>query len=212
MPLDRARFQQALTHRSVSKQNYERLEFLGDALVDLFVGEMLFELLPRADEGELSRARAALVKESSLAEIARELKLGELLNLGASELKTGGWHRESILADAFEAMVAALYLDFGFEVCRERVQSWMGARVAAFARLPSAKDAKTQLQELLQARRLDLPQYVLVASQGADHAKTFEVECRIEALDQRARGLGSSRRAAEQVAAAALIKELEKNT
>lgn len=197
----------ALTHRSVGRPNNERLEFLGDALLGAVVAEMLFEAHPNASEGELSRLRAQLVNGQALAVIARELELGDRLKLGPGELKSGGFRRDSILADAFEAMIAAVYLDGGFEACREAVRELFGERIAALPR--SSKDAKTRLQEHLQAGGWPLPRYDLIASHGDDHAKSFDVRCLIvEPLPLDAEASGSSRRAAEQEAAESVLARL----
>jgi ribonuclease III len=197
----------ALTHRSVGRPNNERLEFLGDALLGAVVAEMLFEAHPHASEGELSRLRAQLVNGQALAVIARELELGDRLKLGPGELKSGGFRRDSILADAFEAMIAAVYLDGGFEACRDAVRQLFGERIAALPR--SSKDAKTRLQEHLQAGGWPLPRYELIASHGDDHAKSFDVRCLIaEPLPLDAEASGSSRRAAEQDAAECVLARL----
>ncbi len=180
---------QALTHRSAGQHNNERLEFLGDALVNLIVAELIFEQHPRADEGEMTRLRAALVNGSALAAIARDAELGDLLHLGPGELKSGGFRRDSILADAFEAVIAAIYLDAGWAACREIVRD-LFETMSAQGTSAAPKDAKTRLQERLQASGLALPVYELVASHGDDHAKTFEVECRVDALGVRATGIG----------------------
>ena len=200
-----ALLEQALTHRSASPHNNERLEFLGDALVNLIVAELIFEQHPRADEGEMTRLRAALVNGNALAAIARDAEIGDLLHLGPGELKSGGFRRDSILADAFEAVIAAIYLDAGWPACRSTVRRLFAGRSAAGA----PKDAKTRLQERLQARALPLPVYELVASHGDDHAKTFDVECRVEALGIRAQGSGSTRRGAEQAAAEQALAALD---
>ena len=204
---DQALLAQALTHRSAGSPHNERLEFLGDALVNQFVAEALYLRWPKADEGALTRARAELVRESALAGIARELKLGERLVLGPGEMKTGGHRRDSILADAFEAIIAAIYLDGGWTACRELVRGLFAPLVADGARTP--KDAKTRLQELLQARGLPLPVYDLVATSGEEHARIFEVTCRVESLDDIFSGSASSRRAAEQIAAERVLARLE---
>ncbi|HSE13647.1 MAG TPA: ribonuclease III [Rudaea sp.] len=196
--------QRALSHRSTGADNNERLEFFGDALVNLLVAEMLYEHYPKADEGELTRLRSNLVSEPALAAIARELEIGDQLHLGSGELKSGGFRRDSILADAFEAMVAAVYLDGGWNACRDVVRGLFAARVAS-AGANTGKDAKTRLQELLQGRGLSLPVYVLVASAGADHAKIFDVECDVAGLQVKTIGRGASRRAAEQAAASAAL-------
>ena len=197
----------ALTHRSAGRPNNERMEFLGDALVNMLVGEMLFESRARASEGELSRLRAQLVSGEALAAMARELELGDALKLGPGELKSGGFRRDSILADAFEAMIAAVYLDGGFDTCRRTVRALFAARISLMPH--SRKDAKTRLQEWLQARGLALPSYRLTASHGQDHAKTFEVLCELKQPQPlRIEGSGSSRRAAEQAAAEAAWRQL----
>ncbi|BDU22305.1 ribonuclease III [Dyella sp. GSA-30] len=197
----------ALTHRSVGKPNNERMEFLGDALLGVMVAELLYDAHPNASEGELSRLRAQLVNGQALAVIARELELGDGLKLGPGELKSGGFRRDSILADAFEALLAAVYLDGGFEACREVVRSLFKDRVAAIPR--SSKDAKTRLQEWLQARGLPLPLYELKDARGEDHAKTFDVSCAItEPQIIHADGHGGSRRAAEQDAAETVLRRL----
>jgi len=198
---------QALTHRSAGVQNNERLEFLGDALINLIVAELIFEQLPRADEGEMTRLRASLVNGSALASIARDEQVGDLLRLGPGELKSGGFRRDSILADAFEAVVAAIYLDAGWSVCRTLVRRLFADRSAASTGAP--KDAKTRLQEYLQAQALPLPVYDLVASRGDEHAKTFDVECRIDVLGIRTTGSGSTRRGAEQTAAEVALAAVE---
>jgi ribonuclease-3 len=205
---DAALRERALSHRSVGARNNERLEFLGDGLVNLLVAELLYERFPHADEGELTRWRARLVSEPALAGIARELELGDQLHLGPGELKSGGFRRDSILADALEAMVAAVYLDGGWETCRRSVRGLFEHRLEDAANAQD-KDPKTRLQELLQARGLALPVYDLSATSGADHAKVFDVTCTIAALDLRSEGRGGSRRAAEQAAAAAAFEQIE---
>ena len=197
---------QALTHRSAGAPHNERLEFLGDALVNLFAAEALYVRWPRADEGALTRARAELVRESALAPIGRALELGERLTLGPGEMKSGGHRRDSILADAVEAVVAAIYLDAGFEACRAVVLPWFTAAMDA---LPPphkvGKDAKTRLQEWLQGRQKQLPVYELIAESGEDHAKTFRVSCTLAAPPLVTEGEGNSRRSAEQAAAEAAL-------
>jgi len=202
-----ALLEQALTHRSAGHVNNERLEFLGDALVNLIVAELVYEEHPRADEGEMTRLRASLVNGPALAAIARAEELGDLLRLGPGELKSGGYRRDSILADAFEAVIAAIYQDAGWNTCRDRVRHLFVSRSAAVAGLP--KDAKTRLQEFLQARALPLPVYELIASRGDDHAKIFDVECRIDTLAVRTSGSGSTRRSAEQAAAETALAQAE---
>ena len=197
---------QALTHRSAHHANNERLEFLGDALLNLLVAELVYEQHPRADEGEMTRLRAALVNGTALAEMARAADIGERLHLGPGELKSGGFRRDSILADAFEALIAAIYADGGWAVCRDIVRQLFGGLVAIGAHTP--KDAKTRLQELLQARGLPLPTYELVDCRGDEHARIFEVCCGVESLDLATRGSASSRRAAEQIAAGHALTEI----
>ncbi|HEX6834825.1 MAG TPA: ribonuclease III [Rudaea sp.] len=198
----------ALSHRSIGADNNERLEFFGDALVNLFVAELIYERFPKADEGALTRIRARLVSEPALAEIARDLEMGDHLHLGPGELKSGGFRRDSILADAFEALIAAVYLDGGWETCRRIARELFESRVANMES-GTEKDAKTRLQELLQARGMPLPVYELVGTSGADHAKVFDMVCVIPSADLRAEGRGSSRRAAEQAAAANALAQLE---
>jgi ribonuclease-3 len=201
--------QRALTHRSAGSRNNERLEFLGDSLVNLVVAEALFQRWPRADEGELTRARAALVREASLAGLARSLELGDRLELGPGELKSGGFRRDSILADAFEAVVAAIYLDAGFEACRAQVLAWFEPMLVDLPRGGPEKDPKTRLQEWLQARQHPLPEYRLVATTGEDHDKLFLVECMLGALAVQGSAQGTSRRQAEQAAAALILQQLD---
>lgn len=201
---DESLLQLALTHRSAGRPNNERLEFLGDALVNLVVAEMLFDARPRANEGELSRLRAQLVSEPALAERARELQLGDALRLGSGELKSGGYRRDSILADAFEALAAAIHRDGGFTACRAWLQSIFAVPLADVG--PAQKDPKTMLQEWLQGHGLPLPHYELLAECGEEHARRFEVACVIEQpRTMRFEGSGGSRRAAEQVAAEAML-------
>lgn len=207
---DPALLAQALTHRSAGTPHNERLEFLGDSLVNHFVADMLYRRWPRADEGTLTRARAELVRESALAVIARALQLGERLTLGPGELKSGGFRRDSILADAVEAVVAAIYLDSDFETCRKVVLPWFEPLLATL--LPDGKpekDAKTRLQEWLQKRQHVLPSYELIAESGDDHAKQFRVRCSLAVPAVSAEGEGGSRRLAEQHAAAAVLQQLE---
>lgn len=201
--------EQALTHRSVGRHNYERLEFLGDGLLNLVIAELVYETWPKADEGDMTRLRAALVNGNALAELARQQDLGERLKLGPGEMKTGGHRRDSILADAFEAIVGAIYLDAGFERCRERIRD-LFAEPLRLAGKHVEKDAKTRLQELLQAHGLDIPQYQVLHSEGEDHSLTFEVACIVDALALRETATGASRRAAEQAAAELLLPRIPK--
>ncbi|WJW76141.1 ribonuclease III [Thiohalobacter sp. IOR34] len=206
---DPALLEQALTHRSAGSRNNERLEFLGDAVLGHVIADELYRRFPDSPEGELSRLRASLVRKQTLAEIARELSLGDCLKLGSGELKSGGYRRDSILADALEALFGALYLDGGFEVCRGVIRRLFRGRLAAAASRGIEKDPKTRLQEYLQARQLPLPVYRVAAVHGEAHAQTFEVECRVDALERLTLASGSSRRRAEQQAAAQMLAELD---
>jgi ribonuclease III len=206
---ERALLAQAMTHRSAGAPHNERLEFLGDAVVGLVVAEALYRRWPKADEGALTRARAELVRESSLAAIARSLDLGSNLILGPGEMKSGGHRRDSILSDALEALVAAIYLDAGFEACRDVVLPWFEDAVNETPAGKVGKDAKTRLQEWLQARQRSLPGYELVSESGDDHAKMFRVACTLAEPALSAEGEGGSRRAAEQAAAEAVMTILE---
>ncbi len=206
---DQGLLAQALTHRSAGAPHNERLEFLGDGIVNLLIAEVLYLRWPKADEGALTRARAELVREASLAVIGRELGLGERLTLGPGEMKSGGHRRDSILADAVEAVVAAIYLDAGFEACRAVVLPWFEAQLAALPVGKPEKDAKTRLQEWLQARQRPLPSYELISESGDDHAKQFRVGCTLSDPPLHAEGEGTSRRLAEQQAAASVIRQLD---
>lgn len=205
---DLALFAAALTHRSASGDNNERLEFLGDAVLNLIVAARLFEAFPAAPEGDLSRLRARIVSEDPLAGIAQELALGEVLQLGSGELKTGGFRRQSILADAFEAVCGALFLDAGLEGTQAVIAPLLDARIAALPDPESLKDAKTRLQEHLQGMGLPLPLYHLDRVEGEPHAQTFHVRCEAVALGQVALGVGSSRRRAEQEAAQRVLESI----
>lgn len=207
---DAALLEQALTHRSAHARHNERLEFLGDALVNLFVGEALYAHWPQADEGALTRARAELVRESSLAAIARGMDLGPRIVLGPGEMKSGGHRRESILSDTLEALVAAIYLDSDFRACRAAVLPWFDAAIAA---LPPpnrvGKDPKTRLQEWLQGHQHPLPGYEVVAEAGEEHARRFRVRVTLAQPPLSAEGEGTSRRGAEQAAAEAVMAQLD---
>lgn len=199
---------QALTHRSYSADNYERLEFLGDGVLNCVIGLMLYERFPSLKEGPLSRLRANLVNQQPLYEIAQALELGGYLRLGEGELKSGGAERPSILADALESILGAVLLDGGFDVVRGVVGRLFGPRIHALDPETHGKDAKTLLQEWLQSRRHGLPDYQLKAASGQAHAQTFQVECRIDILGVVTQGSGSSRKAAEQEAAQAAYARL----
>ncbi|MVW71894.1 ribonuclease III [Bordetella sp. 15P40C-2] len=193
--------EQALTHRSHSARHNERLEFLGDSVLNFVVAALLFDRYPKLDEGDLSRVRANLVKQASLADIAQRLELSQYLHLGEGELKSGGFRRPSILADAVEAIFGAAFLDGGFEVARRVISHQYEPVLASVDPATLGKDAKTLLQEFLQGRKMALPQYTVVATHGAAHNQQFEVECSIPALDIKIVAPGASRRAAEQGAA-----------
>ncbi|WP_205619973.1 ribonuclease III [Dasania marina] len=198
----------ALSHRSVGAKNNERLEFLGDSIVNFVIAESLFERFPKLKEGELSQMRAQMVKGKTLAEIAREFELGDYLKLGQGEMKSGGFRRESILADTVEALIGAIYLDSDMLQCRERVLSWYHSRLEAIASKKSHKDAKTTLQEILQAKKKALPVYTLIETSGEDHDQHFQIACEIPGLPN-CIGEGGNRRSAEQAAAAAAIELIE---
>jgi len=200
---------QALRHRSAGAPHNERMEFLGDALGNLFVAEALHARWPKADEGALTRARSSMVRESSLAAIARQLGIGEWLELGPGEMKTGGHRRDSILADALEAVVGAIHLDSGFEACKAVVLPWFEPMIAALAIGRVDKDAKTRLQEWLQGRGLPRPEYELLGSEGDEHARVFHVRCRTSEPDASEIADGPSMRAAEQAAASLLLARLD---
>lgn len=198
----------ALTHRSAGNRNNERLEFLGDAVLGFVVADELYRRYPDATEGELSRLRASLVKRETLAAIARALDLGRYLTLGSGELKSGGYRRESILADAMEAVIGAVLLDGGLDACRDCVQRLY---LPYFTDMPAAaqlKDPKTRLQEYLQARKLELPTYAVTATEGKAHNQRFTVTCEVGALARASSGDGRSRRKAEQAAAQAMLDDL----
>ena len=206
---DPALLTQALTHRSFGSPHNERLEFLGDGVIGCVIAEELYLRFPDIAEGELSRLRASLVREAALAAVARALGLSGFLRLGEGELASGGGDRPSILADALEAVYGAVFLDGGYEAVRATVRRTFGEALAALDPRQPAKDDKTRLQELLQARRQKLPEYRVVSTAGAAHKQVFEVECVAAGLDLRATGSGSSRRRAEQQAAGRLLKLLE---
>lgn len=201
---------QALTHRSFGAPHNERLEFLGDSLLNCAVATLLYERFPQLPEGDLSRLRAALVNQSSLSEVANRLGLGERLNLGEGELKSGGFRRPSILADAVEAVLGAVFLDAGFGAVRGVVEKLLGERLEREEGLPVDKDPKTALQEHTQGRKLALPRYSVQRTEGEAHDQTFTVECRVDDLGLVSTGKGASRRAAEQAAAEGVLAQLEK--
>jgi len=205
---DAALFSAALTHRSAGRPHNERLEFLGDAVLNLSIAEHLYRTHPQANEGDLSRLRAWLVSSPPLAATAAQIGLGEVLHLGSGELKTGGFRRESILADALEAVLGAIYLDAGLSAAQRVIFALFGERLAHLPDTDALKDSKTRLQEHLQSRGLPLPAYEVVRTEGEVHAQTFWVRCEVEALGRHTTGQGLSRRRAEQEAAAVLLREL----
>ena len=202
----------ALTHRSAGAANYERLEFLGDSVVNLVVAMRLYELRPEASEGDLSRMRARLVRGATLAEVATSLGLGQQLSLGEGELKSGGFRRASILADAFEALLGAIFIDGGYAACRDVVLRLFDPLIATLPAAEDLKDAKTRLQEWLQARGRRLPEYQLLREEGADHAKKFYVACRLADEGTTVTAGGGSRRKAEQMAASLLLEALAQDS
>jgi ribonuclease-3 len=195
----------ALTHRSAGTDHNERLEFLGDSVLNCAVARLLYNAHPLADEGALSRLRASLVREETLAQIAADLGLGEHLRLGPGELKSGGFRRASILSDALEAVLGAIFLDSGFDAAAAAVARILGTRMSDLPAADALKDPKTRLQEVLQARGLTLPIYTLTAVAGDPHAQVFSVTCEVPVLGIAAVGEGASRRRAEQLAAAKII-------
>jgi len=201
--------QQALTHRSYGPQNNERLEFLGDGVLGCAVADELYARFPRLSEGKLTRLRASLVREETLAEVARELQLAQFLRLGEGELASAAEPRQSIVADALEAVFGAVFLDGGYQAARAAVLKAFGPLVERLDPEQAAKDPKTQLQEIMQARKQKLPEYRVVGEHGQAHARTFDVEC-VVGPDLSARGSGSSRQRAEQQAAMAMLERLSK--
>jgi ribonuclease-3 len=205
---DTALFRQALTHRSAKGPNNERLEFLGDAVLDFVISEALFEARPDASEGDLSRLRSSLVKDTSLASIASDLGLGTHMILGGGEQKTGGHRRQSILADALEAIFAAVFLDSGIDPAKTMIRRVFADRLADLPHADDLRDSKTRLQEWLQSRQMPLPVYELVSTSGKDHRQTFEVSCTVEGRPEATLGTATTRRKAEQQAAAGMLSGL----
>lgn len=205
---DRGLLELALTHRSAAGSNNERLEFLGDSIVNHVIAETLFHRFPRVREGDMSRMRAALVKGDTLASVARELEFGECLKLGSGERKSGGHRRGSILADALEAVAGAILLDSDYATCRACLLRWFASRLEQLEDGDAEKDPKTRLQEFLQGRGNPLPSYELVSVEGEDHRQQFEVTCQLRRPALSVSGSGSSRRKAEQAAAAAALDNL----
>ena len=200
--------QQALTHRSASRNNNERLEFLGDAVLDFVISEAVYRSHPFADEGDLSKLRASLVNDESLAALAADLGVGEYLILGSGERKTGGHRRESILADALEAIFGAVFLDKGFDEARAVIERVFEQRLLSLPDVRDLRDAKTRLQEWLQKRKLALPVYDLVEVSGKDHDQVFTVTCTVREKSAVTKGQASSRRKAEQAAAETMLEQI----
>ena len=201
--------QMAVTHRSFSSQHNERLEFLGDSVLNLSVASLLYARLGELPEGDLSRVRANLVKQDTLHRIAVTLDIAQALRLGEGETRSGGRARPSILADALEALIGAVYLDAGYDVAQQLVHRLFSGLDISATMQAAAKDPKTELQEWLQGRKLRLPAYRVVATLGAAHRQTFDVECAIVEENLAERGIGASRRAGEQAAAAAMLIKLK---
>lgn len=208
--LDQHLLELALTHRSVNSSNNERLEYLGDAILGFIVAESLFQILPEVAEGVLTRKRAALVKKETLADLARKLELGQFIQLGSGERKTGGWRRDSILSNTLEAVIGAIYLDGGIDKCRQFVIELYGVLLSSPDMEDSGKDSKTELQEFLQAQQLPLPEYRVIAEEGEAHKKVFHIECKVGALDAPVRAHGKSKRIAEQKAARNVLNSIQK--
>lgn len=199
----------ALTHRSAHMEHNERLEFLGDSILNFIIAEALYYRFPHCNEGEMSRMRATLVREPTLAALARQLALGEYLCLGSGELKSGGFRRESILADTVEAIIGAVSIDSDLNNVRKIVLHWYEPLLAKITPGENQKDAKTRLQEYLQGHRLPLPAYEVVDIQGEAHRQIFKVQCHVKNIDRTFTGIGSSRRKAEQNAAEQILQELK---
>jgi len=206
---DSALLKQALTHRSAAKIHNERLEFLGDAILNLTIGEALYQQFPSCNEGELSRMRATLVREQTLAEIAKNFELGDYMALGAGELKSGGFRRASILADCVEAIIGAMSLDSELPQAMKIVRQWYAEYLHNIKPGENQKDPKTRLQEYLQGKRLPLPTYNVTDIKGEAHCQTFTVECNVSNLDRTFVGIAASRRKAEQAAAEQILKALQ---
>ncbi|MBV1877236.1 MAG: ribonuclease III [Pseudomonadales bacterium] len=199
---------QALTHRSYGAQNNERIEFLGDSILNFVIAENLFLRFCDASEGQLSRLRAKMVRRQTLAEVAREFKLGDYLIMGSGELKSGGYQRESILSDTLEAIIGAMFLEAGLDTTKASIIRWFNIRLDGLSLDQTLKDAKSRLQEYLQSCQAGLPVYLVTETRGQSHEQTFYIECRCSLLESAATGEGSSRRTAEQNAAMAALEQL----
>ncbi len=204
-------FKMALTHRSMGAKNNERLEFLGDSVLGFVIAQALFEKFPASEEGILSRLRASLVNQTSLAELARQHNIGDYLILGAGELKSGGFRRDSILSDAMEAIMGAILLDQGVAACQQFILGLFKEKLAALDVGNWNKDPKTRLQEMMQARQKSLPVYELVNQAGAAHQQTFTVKCTVPVHHETTEASGASRKKAEQAAAEKMLQKLEGN-
>lgn len=200
---------QALTHRSAHSENNERLEFLGDAVLGFVIAEQLYHKFTGADEGVLSRLRASLVNQTTLAELARSFQLGDALILGSGELKSGGYRRDSILSDALEALIGALLLDQGMDACRRFILQLFTDRIEGLSLEDWKKDPKTRLQEAMQACGQELPSYQLMSVAGQPHDQNFRVSCQVSLINTPSEGLGSSRKRAEQAAAEQMLERLQ---
>ncbi|MGB1199903.1 MAG: ribonuclease III [Thalassotalea sp.] len=209
---DQSLLLQALTHRSAKGDHNERLEFLGDSILGFTIAQKLYEQFPKVNEGDLTRMRSSLVKGVTLAEIARDFGLGDYLILGPGELKSGGHRRESILEDAVEAIIGAVFLDANIEVCRKLILSWFEQRLAKIQPGQAQKDPKTRLQEYLQGRKIDLPLYEVIDTTGQSHNQEFTIRCTTEVLKKDVITKGSSRRKAEQAAAEQVLTLLKAET
>ena len=202
----------ALTHRSASSTNNERLEFLGDSILGFVIAQKLYDLFPSASEGVLSRLRASLVNQSSLAELAREHQLGDYLLLGSGELKSGGFRRDSILSDALEAIMGALFKDQGIEACQAWIEHLFSEKLSHLSLDNWQKDPKTQLQELMQSKKQALPEYTLITMSGLAHEQMFKVKCSIPLVENTCVGTGISRKRAEQSAAELMLELINKDS
>lgn len=205
-------FTMALTHRSASPNNNERLEFLGDSILGFVIAQKLYDTFPDASEGALSRLRASLVNEATLAELARKYQLGDALVLGSGELKSGGFRRDSILSDALEAIMGALFKDQGIVACQQWIESLFDEKLQNLSLNNWQKDPKTQLQELMQSKKMELPDYTLITMSGPSHEQTFKVRCSVPVIEETCIGTGISRKKAEQAAAELMLELLSKDS
>jgi len=201
--------EQALTHRSIGNNNNERLEYLGDAILGFVIADIIYQKFPEASEGELTRVRASLVKGEKLAEISREIQLASEIKLGTGELKSGGWRRDSILANTLEALIGAIYLDSNIESCRSVILNLYQSHLENIDPADIKKDAKSQLQEYLQSRKQNVPDYEVIDEFGSSHQPEFTVSCKIDLFDDVVIAKGTSKRKAEQAAAEKIIIMLE---